>query len=598
MCGIAGYLAGRDAAAVPLEPMLRALRHRGPDSVSWRRMGPSCLGAARLALVGGASGRQPHDQGRALLVLNGEIYNHDEWGGAHESDTAALNDLMEMEGVGALDRVRGPFALARLDEGGHRLILARDRWGQRPLYVAEQGGRFLFGSELRALIAGGLVPETDEESLACLLSYQFLPADRSLLRGVSKVPPGEVWVIRRTEVGFHVDRSRLESPRLSPQVLCEEFDNSLDLQRSRGHASAVFLSGGLDSTVVTMGLTRRGWSPDLAIVGRFPDLPWADESPHAAEVAGLAGLPLHVESLSAEAWRQAFEGAMEALEEPMAGPGSVASFVLAKRVAGAGTRIVFTGQGGDEIFGGYERLRILQDLLSGSHPLRDPAYARLVLTMRGAFRPEDRLAPYRCALRRGEVAGRHLAERGAALLRRVNPLDERLSPTPSAEVALHRAEAFELDVLLPGLLQVDDRIVAAFGMESRAPLLDPCLSAAALAVPLGERSPSSSPRRLFRETFRRDLPKPIAARRRKLGFPVPLARWWRDPLREWVTDTLRSRAFRERDYLRQGVLHSLVRDDGQAGRGLFFWLALDAWHRRVSSWRGQSSRLKAGESVS
>ncbi len=598
MCGIAGYLAGRDAAPLPLEPMLRALRHRGPDATGWRRLGASCLGATRLALVGGESGDQPHDQGRALLVLNGEIYNHDEWGGDCPSDTATLNRLLETEGTAALDRVRGPFALARLDEGGHRLILARDRWGQRPLYVAEQGGRFLFSSELRPLIVGGLVPETDEESLACLLSYQFLPPDRSLLRRVSKVPPGEVWVIRRIGAGFRIDRSRLRLPRVRPEVLGREFDVSLDLQRPRNHKSAVFLSGGLDSTVVTMGLMRQGGSPDSAIVGRFPDLPEADESSHAARVADLAGVPLHVESLSAEIWREAFEGAMGALEEPMAGPGSVSSFVLASRVAKAGTRIVFTGQGGDEIFGGYERLRILQDLLDGRHPLRDPAYARLVLAMKGAFGPEDRLAPYRCALRRGEAARRHLAERGASLLRHVNPLDTRLSATASPAEALHRAESFELDVLLPGLLQVDDRIIASFGMESRAPFLDPRVSAAALAVPLGARSPSHRPRRLFRDTFRRDLPGPIAARRRKLGFPVPLARWWRGPLREWVTDTLRSRAFRDHGYLRQGVLQALLRDDGQAGRSVFFWLALDAWHRRVASWAGESSRLRAGESVS
>ncbi len=598
MCGIAGYMAGRNGTPLPLEPMLRALRHRGPDDSAWRRLGSSGMGATRLALVGGAKGNQPNERRGALLVLNGEFYNHEERDAENPSDTAALHRALENEGVAAIDRVRGPFALARLDEGGSRLVLARDRWGQRPLYVAECDGRFLFSSELRALIAGGMTPATDEESLACLVSYQFLPPDRSLLRGVSKVPPGEIWVVRVADDGFRIDRARLTSPRVPRETLGQELDAALDLQRPRGHRSAVFLSGGLDSTVVTMGLLRRGSPPDLAIVGRFPDLPEADESSHAAHVADLAGVPLWVESLSSESWREAFEDAMAALEEPMAGPGSVSSFLLAARAAETGARIVYTGQGGDEVFGGYERLRILQDLIHGRHPLRDPAYARLVLAMKGAFRREDRLAPYRHALRRGASARGRLAERGAALLSRSNPLDERLPRTSSPEEALRRAESFEMEVLLPGLLQVDDRVIASFGMESRAPLLDPRVSAAALAVPLDARSPSHAPRRLFRETFHRDLPRSIAVRRRKLGFPVPLARWWRGPLREWVVDTLRSRSFRDQGYLRPGGIPSLIRDDGQAGRNLFFWLALDAWHRRVASWAGERSRLQAGESVS
>lgn len=596
MCGIA---AGLGCAAGDVSRLLDGVAHRGPDARGIVVRGSAAVGAVRLRVVGGAAGDQPFTEPGLAAAWNGEAYNEAELGerAADQSDLTAVVSAFRREGPGAFGRVRGPFAAAFLATSVESsaqasvLHLARDPFGVRPLYVSQGAFGFRAASEPWPLIESlGADAILDAGSVGHLLAFQFQPTDRGLVRGVDPTPPGVALRFAVTPDGrIH----RGEAIRI-PYVGTSETDLGSALRRAAALQgpcrlrTGIFLSGGLDSSAVAGLLTAAGARPDVAFVGYFPEAgPALDERPHARAVARELGIPLREIAVTAADALDFLPRAVRALGGPAAGPGSVSAFVLARAAAADGVGVVFTGQGGDELFGGYERHRVLAALDDGRPPIGDPSYARLAAAMSTAG------DPLRAAVVRGDAL-RPLLEPAA-----VRALEDAARLLPEAGPGrVDRAMEFERRAFLPGLLAVDDRALGAYGIEGRPLLLDPATVAIAASVGYAEKCPPGSPRAFIRAALGDALP--AAARRRtdKMGFPMPLEAWLAGPWRGPALDLFGGDALPAFGFRRGAVKQAFER--GALGpREAFFCMAAATFERMLASVRtgGVAASPAAGVQV-
>ncbi len=566
MCGIAGMVGHRPEA---VERMVALLRHRGPDGSAVVAGGRSTLGCARLAIRGGDQGAQPLRTARGLLVFNGEIYNLPElvkelaWHGHHVdggSDTQVAGALLDRKGIRAIDQWNGMFALAWDD--GETLWLARDPAGIKPLYYTENA----FASEIRPLLPPS--PLLSPVALRRWLTFHVAYGEETFFDGIRRVPPGGVVALPDPRVTRRGDPALVFS---APNPALDEARLRKVLERSVADALpeerfGVTLSGGVDSTLVA-ALAREGGRA-TAYHGRVAEA-GCDESPFARAAAAEIGLPLVEVPITAAACLDALPKVVRALEEPVAGPGAVAQWLVAERAA-RDVRILLSGCGGDELFGGYARTVAL---LRDEPPEGLQAYAPLFARARGL--PPATRAFELLSRREGSLFARDL-------------LDRHPSPREEFEEAfavggldpLAAAGRAEIAIVLPGLLQVEDRVSMAFGVESRVPLLDRrLLRCAARLAPEARVDAEGRPKALFRSAAAPHLPAAIRARRDKMGFPLPLALWLGGPWRPFAKDLLLDRRTRER-----GMVDPLRAEEALAAaapydRGLYAAILLELWCR-------------------
>ncbi len=585
MCGILGYYSAHPMRAHRLESMLGLLQHRGPDHQGVFYSDGVGLAAARLALVGGDEGNQPVRcrNGQSSLVLNGEIYNWSDLGEAHAtSDSQVTMTVLLGQGESGLASFRGGFALGFYDGVRRSLLLARDQFGQKPLYYRIDDEGVIFASEPQVFSGFGVSSQIDRASLSSLLRFQFLPPRKSLFAGTRVVKPGSWIEFSRSKRGeLVVSGGTIDLPTSEPaESVGALFASSCERQKTSGEPAALLLSGGLDSTAVLGGLSAVGATPSNAFVGYFPDGPssW-DERPYARFAAQTFGSSLHEVAITPRSFADAMPLTAAALGEPIAGPGSVSQFILC-REASQEHRVIFGGQGGDELFGGYARLGILQGITERSQRQHETAYEPLFVRMQEAAlrRPLDKLAAYRAAVDRGRALELLGSESARLLLSQATSIEDCLT-SPRNDDPMSAALDFEWQVLLPGLLQVDDRCCSAFGTEGRSPFLDQDLTAHVLPIPLAEKSPPTSMRKLFLDEFSEILPERIAKRSDKLGFPHPLASWWRGPLKQFAEDVLNDSTHRDLVLVEKKNIPTLLQNDGQGGRLVYFLLMFEFWQR-------------------
>jgi asparagine synthase (glutamine-hydrolysing) len=564
MCGIAGVIGG-DARR--LGPMLARLGHRGPDATATAVGGTAVLGCTRLAIRGGAAGDQPLRTRRGHLVFNGEIYNTAElakeldWHGARDvdpaSDTAVVGGLLDVLGIKAVDKLNGMFALA-FDDGAE-VWLARDPTGVKPLYYTDAA----FCSEIAPLLSDA--PAPDDGALARWLTFHFPYGTQTLFRGVRRVPPGGI--VRLAEgatvrAGDPALRFSTPNPALTAERVRKVLERAVR-DALPGEPYGVALSGGLDSTLVAALADDRA----TAYHGRV-DAEGCDESSYARAAADALGIPLVEVEITAEACLAALPDVVRRLEEPVAGPGSLAQYIVARRAA-RDVRVLLSGCGGDELFGGYARHAALA---FDEPPAGLESYAPLFERTRG--------------LDAGERAF-------AGLDRRPGPFtDDFLAahPAPRAEFveAFHEgglgplaaASRTELAVTLPALLQVDDRTTMAFSLEGRVPLLDRRLLRVAARLSEEQRMDGDGRlKALLRDAAAPHLPEAVRARRDKMGFPLPLGDWLRGSWRATVRDVLLDRRTRERGLVDPARVERSLGEAGRYDRGLYSALLLETWFR-------------------
>ncbi|MBI1848185.1 MAG: asparagine synthase (glutamine-hydrolyzing), partial [Candidatus Rokubacteria bacterium] len=565
MCGIAGYVAppGQRADRSILERMVGALRHRGPDGCGYLVEGRAALGVARLRVIDLDTGDQPlhGEDGRLSAVVNGEIYNfadlraqlhHRGHRFATRSDSEVVVHAWEEWGEKALEHLNGMFAMALWDRGHEQLILARDRMGEKPLYYAVAGGALVFGSELRALLAHpGVARGLDLRGVARYLAFDYVPDPRSILEGVSKVPPGHVLTAGRdVSLAAYWDLTFQPDPTLDEAAWGDEIRRRFDRAVERRLASDVplgcFLSGGVDSSAVaaTAARFRPGIRTFSVGYARSPH----DERRWARLVAERCGTTHEELEVGAADARHVMERLGDLLDEPLADM----SFVPLYLLAGAARRrvtVALTGDGGDELFAGYPtmaaawwhrraatlpapvvatleragRVRWLPDDLRrflGALGERPEARNQVLL---GGLRP-SRYAPLLSAAARAALDGFDPYQDIEWTLERC-PTEE-----PTARLIYQYCKLY-----LAGQNLVNaDRASMAVGLELRAPFLDHTF------VDLLGRVPSALKltglgglKRLVKRALADRLP-PEIRRRGKQGFGVPFAAWFRGPLASTV----------------------------------------------------------------
>lgn len=632
MCGIAGLLAPELSPAERLDlvrAMVTRLRHRGPSGEAlWD--GDGCaLGIARLAIV---APNQParvlaNETGEVHAVVNGEIYNHHELRLAlrargHElpdgPDTATLPHLYEEHGAEFPSRLDGMFAVAVWDRRSLTLTLARDRAGEKPLFVARGAGRIAFASEPGALAALPWISrDPSPATLARYLVHGYFAGEDAAWAALRQLPPAHVLVFRgESERGTRYWRpwDALARAGTSPSLAeataaARESLASAVASRVPGDVPfGVFLSGGVDSGLVATLASRALGHAFPTFSLRLPDRGY-DESSYARDVARSIGAEHHVLMMDAAAGEEALETFARGMDQPLGDPSVLPTWALA-RLAARHVPVVLTGEGGDELFGGYptylgHRHAALADRVPA-------ALARLVLGLARRFRPRhhhvtlahmaERFLGVRGLLpfeRHVSWFGTASASEARALL--APELRARLDPTaPLGHVrrierllenagVLRGASAsplvgyqlLDFETYLSGdLLTKVDRCTMAHGVESRAPFLRQALVESALGLPEGAKLRGATGKWALRQAARGLLPPALLARR-KQGFSPPFSAWTRGPMRGLVLDALSPARLERAGVLDPVAAPRLLREHlaGREDRGRTVWtlLSLQSW---------------------
>lgn len=632
MCGIAGLLdrgLGPEKLAAAARTMGESLAHRGPDGEGvWTDPEAGiALAHRRLAVVDlSPAGAQPmvSRDGRWIVTYNGELYDaperrpeleRDGHVFAGTSDTEILVELIARRGVaGALEGLDGIFAFAAWDRAERRLHLARDRMGVKPLFYAAQGGRLLFGSELRALLAvPGFRPGIDPAAVSALLAYGYVPGPAAILTGVRKLPAGTILAWRPGEepritpywtLGEARRRGRerpfaggLEEAAAALDGLLRE---AVRRQLMGDVPLGAFLSGGVDSTLVAALMAREGRL--RTVTAAFGEDPRLDEGLHAARVAAHLGAE-HVTVPVGEAEALALAPALADLyDEPLADPSCLPAHLVARAARRHGLAVALTGDGGDELFAGYDRYRLARLFEARVAPVPLSLRIGAATLLGGLPAGLSRLLPRPWA---GADPGETLAKVAQVLpldafglyrrLSTLNPDARALAPGMAgsphpldgdpldAEPLLARMRGIDAAAYLPDdVLAKVDRAGMAVGLEARVPFLDRRVVEFAWTLPEPLLLRGREGKRVLRAVLARHLPRPLWDRPKR-GFAVPLARWLRGPLRPWACDLLLAPGMGGGlldPVPVRAMLEAHLSGRRNAATGLWPILTFEAWRRR------------------
>ncbi|GJD97196.1 asparagine synthase (glutamine-hydrolyzing) [Methylobacterium iners] len=633
MCGIAGLVDPRlppDQLAAWAGLMADALAHRGPDGRGvWCEAG-AALGHRRLAIVElSPAGAQPmvSGDGRWVVSYNGELYDASDersalsaagHGFRGTSDTEILVELIARHGVaGALERVEGIFAFAVYDRHERRLWLARDRMGVKPLFYAASPERVLFGSTLAALAAcPGFAPEINARAVSSLLRHGYVPAPGAIWTGIRKLEPGGLLSWRLGETPRLATYWRLDDAvaagRSAPFAGSdaegvERLETLLAAAVRRQMTSDVplgaFLSGGIDSSLVVALMRKAGGETPRTFAVGFTDDPRFDESGHAAAIARHLGTD-HTTLPVREADALALvERLPEIYDEPLADPSGLPTYLLCAATRQAGITVALSGDGGDELFGGYDRYALAERFAERIEPvpraLRSLAAGALARLPAGAARQIARALPEpwggpdgadRLRKAAAQLGGDAFSLYGRLLT--LNPAAQALardvpglpSPmdAPGESPLLDRMRRLDSLAYLPDdVLAKVDRASMAVGLEARVPLLDRAVVEFAWTLPRRLLVRDGRRKWILREVLARHVSRSLFERR-KQGFAPPLAAWLRGPLRSYAGDLLSDPdcggGFLDRARVRRMLDEHLSGGHNHAV-GLWPVLMFEAWRR-------------------
>ena len=626
MCGIAGVIYA-DAARRPdhddLAAMSAAIAHRGPDGEGFLVEPGVGLVHRRLAIVDLTGGVQPlgNEDGSVQVVFNGEIYNHERLRGPLEaaghrfrtrSDTEALVHLYEEHDEEMVSRLRGMFAFAIWDRKRRRLLLVRDRVGIKPLYIYRDAEKLVFASELKAILAfPGVVPEVDPLALEDYLTFGYVPAPRSIFRGIEKLPPAHTLLLEHDRLTASPRRYwRLKfEPDERPTAedwqaaVRAKFGETVQAHMMADVPVGAFLSGGVDSSAVVAAAGRSATGPLRTFSIGFADDEFS-EAPFARAVAKQFGT-VHTEQTFAPDAGELLDELTRYYDEPFADASSVPTY-LVSRLAAKQVKVVLTGDGGDEAFGGYSRYA--HDLKEAAVRDRLPRwFRRRVLGPAGGVWPQAAWLPRRLRAKSAltnlaldpAAAHAHSISRCRMPLRRrllardlaagLNGHDPGLVVRQNYDTApagdpLAGMLAADVETLLPDdfLVKVDRASMAA-GLEARPPLLDHELLELAARIPSRFKVRDGQTKWVFKQACRADLSADVLDRP-KHGFDVPIADWLRGPLRERFLDTVLAPDGAARDLIDRAEVARLYdrHAKGAAGLGQVLWsvLVLAEWAGR------------------
>ncbi|MFO1040624.1 MAG: asparagine synthase (glutamine-hydrolyzing) [Planctomycetaceae bacterium] len=644
MCGIAGacWTAGSEPLSeVILKRMTDALVHRGPDddgvysSLKEASGEPesgsgAVLGFRRLSIIDLAGGHQPlsNEDGTVWIAFNGEVYNYRELKPELErlghqfrtsSDTECIVHAYEQWGRDCVQHLRGMFALAIWDDRRRVLFLARDRMGQKPLVYRLAEGRLVFASELKALLQIPNAPrEIEPQAVADYVALQYVPHPRSILRGYHKLPPG-YWAEFNAVTGDFKTEQYWQAPYARPgmsgsttevipadsagSLLRERLTEAVRLRMRSDVPFGAFLSGGVDSTIIT-GLMQQQSANKVKTFSIGFSVKQFDERSYAREAAQKLGTDHHefvvdpsaVEMLPRLTWHY---------DEPFADSSAIPTMYLSQLTRQHVT-VALTGDGGDELFAGYDRYRAVElarkiDRLPW--PLRAPLTSSIWQRFPAPVRQKSKLRQIK----------RFLAMLGQTPERRytnwVSIFDDTRRPSLfsddfqatlkgydgasflmnayrncSEDDFVQKTTCVDIESYLPcDILTKVDIASMAFSLEARSPFMDHHIVELAARIPMELKLQAGRGKRILIDTFRDLLPESIQTRP-KMGFGVPLDHWFRNELREMLTDILLDSQTLGRGYFNPATVRKLVNEhtSSQWDHSARLWLLLvfELWHRK------------------
>ena len=624
MGGIAGFLSLTGKEVEKSNRFLTVLgdliSHRGPEGYGTWVNGNKTAGLVhrRLAIIDlSDQAAQPmHGHGELTISYNGEIYNYKELRKEAEeegirfssqSDTETILATYSQFGVDAAEHLRGMFAYALWDEKKNRLVLSRDRFGIKPLYYAVVDNLFVFASEAKALLPFLPSISTNSDALAEYLTFQYSISNKTLFEGIDQVMPGHSIVIENGaisiekywDIQYEVDYSWTLTS--AEEALRELLTNSLDVHLRSDVEVGIYLSGGVDSTLIATLAAGKTEFGGKGFHGRFTDYPGYDESSYAKIASDSFNGDLGVIDISASDFREYIRKVIYHLDFPVAGPGSFPQYMVSK-LAGQHVKVVLGGQGADEIFGGYARYLVayfeqcIKAAIDGTYK-----NGNYVVTIESIIPNLGILREYTPLIKEFWKDGLFgpLDQRFLRLIDRSIDMQEEISwkeldvqgvygrfyeifnnrSNVAKEAYFDSMTHFEFKTLLPALLHVEDRMSMAHGVESRVPFLDHPLIEFAATVPADIKFKNGQLKHLLKNAFSTELPPEILGRKDKMGFPVPLKEWFASELNEFVLEIFASMKAKNRDFVNIDAVLKNFGESGQFSRKTWALLSLELWQQ-------------------
>lgn len=621
MCGIAGIvsLSGKtiDNLEHYLSVMSNLIAHRGPDGHGcWLNSQKNAgLAHRRLSIIDlSSAAKQPMNaDNKTTISFNGEIYNYIElqkelshyWIYKSKSDTECILAAYDYYSDDFLDKLRGMFAFSIWDEKLNRLLCARDRFGIKPFYYAVVDDLFIFASEVKAILPFMPSIETDINALAEYLTFQYTIGSRTLFKGVNQLLPahalsiedGKIKTWRYWDVSYNLDFDH--SPKYFENRLTELLDQSLDLHLRSDVEIGNYLSGGIDSSLISILSSKRTAIPSSNFHGRFVDYPGYDESQYAQSAVDVNNNRLYQIDITASDFEKHINDIIYHLDFPVAGPGAFPQYMVSM-LASKHLKVILGGQGGDEIFGGYTRYLLayfeqcIKAAIDGNYK-----NGNFVVTIESIIPNLGVFREYKPLIKEFWKDGLfgELDDRYFRLIDRSVDMNEEINWNElNREQVIHDFKSifnnrknvckaayfdsmthFDFKCLLPALLHVEDRMSMAHSLESRVPLLDHPLIEFAASIPADIKFKDGNMKHLLKKTYKNVLPSDILNRRDKMGFPVPLKEWFGNRLKSWVSEALHSQKNRSLGFLNNEAILRNFQNTGQFSRKLWALLSLELW---------------------
>lgn len=624
MCGIAGFfLPQRPADEARVRMMCDQIRHRGPDDEGFHVQDGCAIGMRRLSIIDLSTGHQPmsNEDGTVWVVFNGEIYNYQELrrdliARGHRfrtnSDTETLVHLYEEHGTAGFEKLRGMFAYALWDSRQRSLHLVRDRFGKKPLYYAALPEGLYFGSELKCLRVAGVPLEVDPEALQLFFQFSYIPDPLSPFRSVRKLMPG-CWIRYDADGRVHTgrywkmpppteDETGFNAPEMCGR-LRETFDEAVRLRMIADVPLGAFLSGGIDSSCVVASMSRQSREPVKTFSIGFAESAF-NELPYAAAVARQYKTDHHEIMVKPDSVGLTSK-LVRHFDEPFGDSSAIPTYIVSE-FAVQHVKVALSGDGGDEVFGGYPRFadiaryrrldyvpgpvlglldRVAERLPYGAYGKN---YLHMISRPNGLERYfEANYAPY--FLRQRLLQPQWMLPADGEYLYRT--FSDCLLPGGAS--TLSQALYWEATANLPGDMLVKvDRTSMANSLEVRCPLLDSEVADLAARIPNAWKIRNGRGKYLMIQALGELLP-PELLNRPKMGFGVPLAAWFRSELREMLVDHLTSSAFLARGIASASFVDALIQEHQSRRRDNSQWLwsllMLELWFREYDSSIGRQA---------
>lgn len=592
--------------------------HRGPDGEGIWTHDRRHLGFAhrRLSIIDLETGAQPMSNPAGnTICYNGEIYNYkelreelrNEYSFRTTSDTEVILAAYQKWGTDCVNNLRGMFAFAIWDEKNKYLFCARDRFGIKPFYYAITGNVFYFASEPKTLLPFLPSIETDIEALKDYLVFQFCLDSKTLFKGINELQPahrliikdGGIKVDRYWEVYYHLDF--YHTPKYFEDKLRALIEDSIKYHIVSDVPVGAYVSGGTDSSIVASVASQ--YKPDdefMAFTGKFSYGELYDESAYARALADMRGMTLHEADITSSDFINNIRKVIYHLDFPVAGPGSFPQYQVSG-LAARHRKVVLGGQGGDEIFGGYTRYLIAYFEQCIKAAVNGTMHSgKFVVTYESIIPNLVALKNYKPLLQEFWREGlfENMENRYYRLINRAPSLSSEInwqelgdySPfetfskifngnNVNKESYFDRMSHFDFKTLLPALLQVEDRMSMAHGLESRVPFLDHPLVEFAATMPADVKFKDGTLKMALTNAMRHELPDVIADRKNKMGFPVPLNEWIKGDLKEFINDVFNSPAAKHRAYFNHKEILDGLSSESSFGRKIWGLLSLELWHQ-------------------